>query len=322
MKLHSIVSLMQVPPEQHDIGWLQKALQSAVTLELATLPPYLCAYWSIKQEGVASGLIREVFMEEMLHMGLACNMLTSIGGQPRMTGEEFVPKYPGPLPGGVRPGLTVYLASFSKEILEVFMQIELPENGPVALAASAETYPTIGAFYTAILEAFRRLPEGSITGQGQITGSLGLFAIDTLEDAEKAINTIKEQGEGTSQSPESGDEMAHYYKFAEILHRHRLIEEDGKWAYKGEEIPFPENEDVWPVAEIPRGGYEESQDFDVLYSNLLRQLEAAWQGTVGLSEAIYIMYAMGEPALKLMSTPLPSGKGNYGPSFLWIDPRE
>ena len=335
MKFHSIVSLMQVPPEQHDVVWLKKALQSAVTLELATLPPYLCAYWSIKQEGtVAGGLIYQVFMEEMLHMGLACNMLTTIGGQPKMTGGQpiipgedivdFVPKYPGHLPGGVRPELTVYLGSFSEEILEVFMQIEFPESGPVALTASQETYPTIGAFYTAILEAFRGLPEGSITGKGQITGSLGLFAINTFEDVEKAIGTIKEQGEGTSKSPESGDEMAHYYKFGEILNRHRLIEKDGQWVYEGETIHFPENEEVWPVAKIPEGGYEESHDFDVLYSNLLRQLETVWEGKLELYEAVATMRYMGESARKLMETPLSSGEGNYGPSFLWIgiDPKE
>jgi len=334
---------MQVPPEQHDIVWLRKALQSAVTLELATLPPYLSAYWSIKDDQTeAGGLIHQVFMEEMLHMGLACNMLTTIGGQPKMTGqpkiagqpiipgEDFVPKYPGHLPGGVRPELTVYLAGFSKEIIEVFMQIEFPENGPVALTASQETYPTIGAFYTAILEAFRGLPEGSITGKGQITdSSFGIFAIEKFENVEMAIGTIKEQGEGTSKSPKSGEEMAHYYKFGEILNRHRLIENNGEWVYEGEAIHFPENEEVWPVAKVPKGGYKESHDFDVLYSNLLRQLEEVWEGTLELYEAVATMRYMGNSARELMEKPLPpdpkhpdgNDPGNYGPSFLWI-PKE
>ena len=40
-------------------------------------------------------------------MGLACNMLTTIGGTPQINTPAAVPKYPGHLPGGVRPHLTV-----------------------------------------------------------------------------------------------------------------------------------------------------------------------------------------------------------------------
>ncbi|MFL6235408.1 MAG: ferritin-like domain-containing protein [Thermoanaerobaculia bacterium] len=317
MARYSIVSLMQVPEEDHDLDWLKRALQAAITLELATLPPYLCAAWSIDESGTqASRLIQSVFMEEMLHMGLACNMLTTIGGDPKVTGEEFVPKYPGPLPGDVRPELTVYLAGLSKDILQdVFMEIEYPEDGPIARFATEE-YRTIGAFYTAIAGAFKKLPPGSITGQRQIAGPLGLFAIKTTEDAEKAIKTIKEQGEGTSQSPKSGDDMAHYYKFAEIFHGRRLIEKDGKWVYEGDAIPFPK---VLPVAKEPWGGYpDESRDFDKTYSKLLRELEEAWTTTLNLSPAIGTMYDLEGPARELMKKTLPSGGGNYGPSFLWV----
>lgn len=307
---------MQVAEEEHDLDWLKRALQAAITLELATLPPYLCAFWSIDESGTyVSKSIRSVFMEEMLHMGLACNMLTTIGGHPKIIGEEFVPRYPGPLPGGVRPELTVYLAGLSKEIVrDVFMEIEYPEDGPIAKLVDEE-YPTIGAFYTAILSAFRKLPSDTITGQRQIAGPLGLFAVRKIEDAEEAIKTIKEQGEGTSQSPKSGDDMAHYYRFAEIWHGHHLIERSGEWVYEGDPVPFPK---VLPVAKVPGGGYPESLDFDTLYSKLLRELEEAWESSLSLSAAIGTMYDLEDPARELMKKPLPSGEGNYGPSFLWI----
>jgi Mn-containing catalase len=106
-----IVELMQLPPDDHDLAWLQQALQAAVELEMATIPPYLCAMWSVKDPGSpVFSLIRNIVLEEMSHLGLACNMLTSIGGTPAINTPAAVPKYPGGLPGGVHPGLTIQLA--------------------------------------------------------------------------------------------------------------------------------------------------------------------------------------------------------------------
>ncbi len=131
-----IRALMSVPFNQHDITWLKSSLQAAVELEFATIPPYLCALWSIKdQSGEVYGRIQKIVLQEMLHMGSACNMLTTIGGTPSINIPSAVPKYPGPLPGGVRPQLTVALEGLSKRVVaDVFMEIEYPEHGPVALA--------------------------------------------------------------------------------------------------------------------------------------------------------------------------------------------
>ncbi len=61
----NIVQLMQVPPPQHDLAWLQEALQAAIQLELATLPPYLCAMWSIASgDGDAYDAIHEIVMDD------------------------------------------------------------------------------------------------------------------------------------------------------------------------------------------------------------------------------------------------------------------
>ena len=63
---------------------LQNALQTAMQLEFSTIPPYLCAQWSINADlgGVVSGLIQDIVVEEMDHFALAGNMLTAIGGMP------------------------------------------------------------------------------------------------------------------------------------------------------------------------------------------------------------------------------------------------
>src|SRR5262252_5681872 len=145
---NKVVELMQVPIEQRGLDWLRQGLQSAVEIELSTLPPYLCGMWSVvSQRGPAYDLIRSVAIEEMLHMGLACNMLTAIGGAPQIV-QSYQKRiiYPGPLPGGVRPELTVYLAGLTQSFLkDVYMEIEYPETGPVVLALG-EIYPTIGSF--------------------------------------------------------------------------------------------------------------------------------------------------------------------------------
>ena len=131
-----IVELMQAPT--HDLAWIREAAQAAIELELSTIPPYLCALWSIDESGtVAEGLIRTIVLDEMGHMGLMCNLLKGLGVSPKIV--TGVPKYPGPLPGGVRPELTVYLSGLNRDFLyDVLMAIEKPEK-PLALLDLDET---------------------------------------------------------------------------------------------------------------------------------------------------------------------------------------
>lgn len=83
---------------------LQDALQTAMQLEFSTVPPYLCAQWSIKSDpsGVAD-MIENIVVQEMYHFALAGNMLTAIGGVPRIANAGFISRYPtNVLPGGFR----------------------------------------------------------------------------------------------------------------------------------------------------------------------------------------------------------------------------
>jgi hypothetical protein len=312
---------MQVPAQEHDLSWLKESLQAAIRLEFATVPIYLCGMWSIINQDLAEPAykaIRGIVLDEMFHMGLVCNMVTTIGGTPEVNAQDSLPEYPGPLPGGVRPWLTVALSGLTKDVVEnTYMQIEYPEAGPIAFFRG-ESYPTIGEFYDAILEAFRKLQPSEMTGARQLTRGQKLFAIKTLADAEKAITRIKIQGEGTSQSPFSGDfgnELAHYYKFAEIYHERKLVKNsEGKWKYEGDPIPFPA---VYPMAKVPPGGYSESAEFDVHFTNMLNNLQNAWTTGTGkeLTKAVNSMFELETPARKLISTPIPGGVGNYGPDF-------
>ncbi|MFE7586081.1 ferritin-like protein [Streptomyces gardneri] len=344
-----IVELMEQPAERRDADWMREAAQQAILLELATLPPYLCAMWSIKQTGEDSSVfdtLHEIVFDEMSHLGLACNLLTTLGGAPVLADESVVPTYPGPLPGGVRPELSVFLSGLTKESAGMYSCIEEPDE-PLARALAAHT--SIGAFYTALLEAFREHPE-RITGARQLTLDMphhgegnNVVALKTLAAVESAIGVIKEQGEGTSASPENPHpgapgELAHYYAFLEIHHGRKLRKNPvtGKWEFdENAPVPMPE---TLPMGIVPRGGWPRTgpsapdaetiqllDEFNHAYSALLHLLQEAWKQDLPveaerlLNDAVQQMFFLQGPAIQLMERPLPGAGGEtYGPEFRYV----
>jgi hypothetical protein len=325
----SIQALMQRPGDQWNRADLLEALQDAVDVEFATIPPYLCALWSIMSptgDGQAAAqIIRSVVREEMLHMGLVCNLLAGIGGTPQI----IAPIYPGPLPGDVRPWLTVGLEGLSIcGVRNVFMQIEYPEHGPVPIAMRAgRRYATIGEFYDALLAAFEQQAPRLDPDRQHVNPALGLQKLQTAGDVRCAIcNVIKTQGEGTSQSPfatgMAGQELAHYYRFWQIAAERKILVEGGKakWGPEGS-LPFPA---VYPMASVPRCGYPDAMTgaFDGRYRQMIIELQTAWalgdtpDGRQHLTNAITIMRQdLARLAVPLMQTEIAPGKGNYGPDF-------
>jgi hypothetical protein len=101
---------------------LRAALQNAVRLEHSTIPPYLTALATLsgKSPSVAYArqVIRDIVVEEMLHMTLACNLLNAVGGHPQISGADFVPSYPHELPMGVAGDLVVHLKRYSKDLVQ------------------------------------------------------------------------------------------------------------------------------------------------------------------------------------------------------------
>ncbi len=171
----TINELMNVPEEQCDLEWLKKSLKAAIKLEFSTLPPYLCALWSIvkpqddsgSETYVAESIKQQISVEEMLHMGLTCNLLVSLGEPPVLNTSEGLPTYPDHLPGNVNPNLIISLQGLSKESLLDFLKIEQPQFPPIAspeftfgLTESQRTnrsFPTISDFYDYVLVTFQRL---------------------------------------------------------------------------------------------------------------------------------------------------------------------
>jgi len=316
----TIVELMREP--EHDLPWLRRAVQAAIELELSTIPPYLCAFWSILDSGLALQHVRTIVIDEMAHMGLMCNLLRGLDRTPKII--SAAPHYPGPLPGGVRPEVTVYLSGMTKTFLaEVAMQIEKPEH-PLAVFRLEETFTSIGKFYEAVAGALVAL-DPPLTTDGQLMAPIGVSVLSDIAQALAAIERIKQQGEGTGTSPYFNGQLAHFYKFGEIYHGRRLIEiSPGKFAFAGAGVPFP---NILPMARVPDGGWPKPlpddvraalAQFDAAYRDVLQKLDDAWAAgsQSKLDDAVVAMVvALSGPALTLMRIPF-AGGGNYGPDFI------
>lgn len=250
---------MSADAHERQLDILRQELQVAIEIELATIPPYLTALFSIPQGAnrESQTVIRNVVMEEMLHMTLAANVLNAVGGAPLVGRQHHVPGYPTNLPWH-RKGFVVGLAPFSKDQVGTFRTIETPEEshplrerphlmsevhaaeGPARVPGpppEPRGYDTIGEFYAALIGRLHWLvavmgPHAIFTGRRerqvdaeQYYGGGGrLVAVHDLRTAVRALNEIVHQGEGTYTSIWDGSreqaiprQPAHFYLFDEIV---------------------------------------------------------------------------------------------------------
>jgi hypothetical protein len=257
-----------------DIPTLQAALQTALQLEFSTIPPYLCAQWSIDGDNDPSDvtdMIGNIVIQEMSHFALAGNMLSAIKGAPRITDPGFVLDYPtNVLPGDIKQKLPVDLKPLSPDQLQVFMQIELPEFPPLEFAALQHTPTTIGEFYTTLSDAFTAINPAVDPNAHQIVEDEAT-AIKSVDDAVAAIDKIKAEGEGTQKSPdEPSGLLAHFYVFREIFR--------GK-AADGTVIQMPKVFPFAPSSAAP----DPSAAFNTTLRTLLAHIQSCWSTGTSLS---------------------------------------
>jgi hypothetical protein len=307
---------------------LQSHLQWALSIELSTIPPYLCALYSIQDSSSqAYSVIRSVAVEEMLHMMLVSNLMNSIGATPSLSGDN-VPVYPTFMPHHAAGGPYIQLQPFSSQLMtSTFMPIEQPEASP-RVPAEGDDYQTLGQFYKAIEEGFRNVVDrygekavfGRDTGFQRADTYFGIggghiVVVRDLESALRAIQEITEQGEGatTPHPPLPGEEpfggyehygprpdgtygpilgtpweMSHYYKFQ---------------ALSTGALPAPA---VYPMQGNPdpdqlTGEAREVSDlFDACYSLVLRALERA----LGTQEQDRSFFGVAFPVMHFALPPL------------------
>jgi CDGSH-type Zn-finger protein len=331
---------------------LRRHLQWAIALEHATLPPYMCALYSIVpgSNREASAAIASVLIEEMLHMTLAANVLNAIGGVPVLDAPDFVARYPAYLPHSANAFL-VPLSRLSPATVETFMKIEKPE-GPNAPAES-DRFDTIGQFYRAIEDALTALcgalgerqvfsgdPARQVTPQSLDYGGSGrVVAVYDLASALAAIDEIEEQGEGLKHDevwdgdrdmfhPER-DEVAHYFRYQAIL-RGRSYRRGDTPASGPTGAPIEVDwAAVYPMrdnpseADFPAGSPIRTamRAFNLVYSDLLRALQRAFNGEPSrLAMTMAAMYELKSRARTLMQMPTGDGTTTAGPSFEYVPP--
>lgn len=326
---------------------LEKALQAAIELEHATMPPYLYAYYSLGDSNPdIKDILRSIVIDEMTHMLLAGNLLKAIGGSPNIYRKDFIPTYPTPLPGCVATGFTVPLKRFSKQVVEnVFMRIEEPEHilvFPVVEAFGGPPARTIGEFYRRIRETFKDQGDKLIKDtDGSTQPSTDFFEIEqkvtSAKRAIEAINVIVEQGEGTTEDPHvpvgdqdpNNDRSAHFYSFKQIVvgklepnpKATPMSPPADRYFYNAKhQIPYDDSK-VLPFPDNPKAESfpEKSQErigidrFNRSYTKMLKRLHQAFNGTPSrLDDAIREMTGeMRESAQALQAW-------NLGPTFEFL----
>lgn len=325
------------------------SLQQAIELEHATIPVYLYALYSLdaNRNGEIAAIIQSVVIEEMLHMTLSSNVLNALGGAPVIDKPDFIPAYPGALPGGVESDLVINLTPFSMTQLETFLQIERPAD-PLDFKSAAlaqEATITIGEFYTAISDAIAVLGDGAFAQppRNQIGPDLmpKSVVVTDVATAQQAIGIIIEQGEGTSSSPEEqvGGSFAHYYRFMQIQKGRKLVKVAGaqaqgdQYAYVGAPVGFDANGVfLIPTNPAKSPGYQAgsveafaNDNFNYTYTSLLGALHTMFNGDTSqeqMNRSIGLMMSLKGQA-RAMVAAIPDPDVSTGPSFEYqpVNPR-
>src|SRR6476660_8312366 len=211
-------------------------LGKAAELEHLVMVQYLFAAFSLKQrtdEGLSEEALAavkrwrktllEISQQEMLHLALVQNLLTAVGAAPRLARPNF------PMPAYAYPaGVRIELLPFNEPALRHFAFLERPEGMDVEDAEGFEAieqaapmphdeqdeivphlqeFDTIGQLYRSIQAGLEYLagklgPERLFIGpvDAQATEQHfrweELVAVTDVASAQRAIDTIVEQGEG------------------------------------------------------------------------------------------------------------------------------
>ena len=226
-------------------------LCAAAELEHALMCEYLFAAFSLKRDA-SEGLtddqvaavqrwraaILAVAKQEMLHLAINCNLVTSLGASPHLS-RPNLPQPARHYPAGVR----LEMLPFGEQALRHFLFLERPEGmdmddaeGIAAddfalplvredeIAPHQQEFQTVGHLYRSIEAGFRHLAEklgeenlflGPRDAQaaGELFGWKELAQISTVDDAMRAIEAIVEQGEG----PRGDWRNAHFGRFLRVL---------------------------------------------------------------------------------------------------------
>ena len=324
---HPAFQTLIVEPAVCNITTLQQQFQTAIQLEWSTIPLYLTSWYTIRDgfNQEAHDAIQNIFIQEMLHMAQAGNLLISIGGTPRIDFDDVTPLYPTQgLPGGVLKELYITLKKLTREhVYTTFMGVEVPQESFVGFPPIINNFFTIGAFYNETRTCMNELGNSIFdpsTADKQLKYNFNqnigtLHTITNISIANEAITEIVEQGEGESSlNPNQTDtgSYAHFYQFEEIVCENKLEKlSDFVYAYVGPNITY-QPDGVWPMVDNPSNTsfikgtecYNKTLDFHTAYRKTISDLEVAF--TIDPNElgaAIGQMFQLSSIAQDFISLP-------------------
>lgn len=198
-------------PAEWNMDELKKHCQTAVLLELHTIPMYLYSMYCVdgnKDETEASDKILGIVVQEMLHLCLAGNLMRACKLEPVLWGEEHTPKYPCEI---FYDPLELHLAPPHKDTIETFVKVEEPfERITLPRGNIMPGYGSIGEFYDSFGSGLKilndKMPDlfdpsskgNQFVPEDRIYRDEGLHAITNLSEALAALTLIVEQGEGST----------------------------------------------------------------------------------------------------------------------------
>ncbi len=245
------------------------ALTEASELEHGLLVQYLFAAYSMKKrasEGLTEDqfekvrswerAVLEVAREEMAHLGTVCNMLTAVGGSPRLARPNFPQGREGSFHrlSESRYPFDFQLERFGRRCLERFIAFEKPADVKAVevkalVAPDPLEFDRLGELYRQIADAFQRLDE-DYRGRGERlfigppeaqdrtdwSASLKLIPVTDATSAVRAVESIVIEGEGAPAEREG----SHYQTFLNVREE-----------YENELGASPGFEPARPVAPTP-----------------------------------------------------------------------
>src|SRR5260370_584425 len=332
-------------------------LCEAAELEHGIMCQYLFAAFSLKQsadEGLTDAelaatvrwrkQVSHVATQEMLHLALVHNLLSAIGAAPHLA-RPNLPQPADHYPAGVQ----LALLPFGEQALRHFMFLERPEGMDLddadGLAAADRAAPvmnerdivprlqdfkTVGHLYRSIEQGFGHLAEkygepwlfvGPPRAQAtpEHFGWPELVTVTDLSSAQKAIDTILEQGEG----PRGDWRNAHFGQFVEILDEYQqmceanpgfdpvrpVIAANVRPPQRDVEIPMITDPLTARVADLFNVAYEVL--LQIFYRYFAHTEETDAQLNTLADATVSLMVAVLQPLANVITT-LPAGPGHEG----------
>ena len=217
---------------------LLQALTEAAELEHGLMLQYMFAAFTIptgvpddgagspqaiaaaERARAAKRAILGVAREEMVHLGLVCNLLAAVGGDAWFRRPRFpAPQRYFPHRGddGAMRYVVFSLDRLTPQSVTRFIRFEQPE--PLLSEAALVEYATVGQLYGEIERHVLRADEAALfvgPRRRQETDEWGnRFRLDAIVDAASAVTAIRrivEEGEGTP----TGGELSHHQRFLDV----------------------------------------------------------------------------------------------------------